>query len=177
MFLKNLCFQVYYFQISIFIVECLFVSSSSWICSIEKDEGRPHEKVFVSSVQIATSDSKLFMMGNERTRIKDADNSAASLMLCSFHESDFLWINSSIFKIWREKLFQFFVASLVEMHMLETCISIKCVQHLNRTTFNLKNERDNIWQWSTHGKFYMWHAETWRRIPNISNFTFMPLNT
>ncbi|KAK2379095.1 ribonuclease protein [Trifolium repens] len=49
--------------------------------SIERDEGTPQNKIFVTSVQIATPGGRLKMIGDEKSRLKDAQNSAASLMI------------------------------------------------------------------------------------------------
>ncbi|KAL5737574.1 hypothetical protein ACOSP7_030335 [Xanthoceras sorbifolium] len=57
---------------------------------IEKDEGPAHDKKFVSSVQIAIPDGVLFMEGDEKSRVKDAENCAASLMIRALQESTFL---------------------------------------------------------------------------------------
>lgn len=58
--------------------------------SIEKEEGLAHEKVFMSSVKISTANGILFMMGDEKSRVRDAENSAASLMIRALQESDYL---------------------------------------------------------------------------------------
>ncbi|GAV81958.1 dsrm domain-containing protein/Ribonuclease_3 domain-containing protein, partial [Cephalotus follicularis] len=55
-----------------------------------KDEGPSHEKKFECSVQIVTADSMLSMTGDEKSRVKDAENSAASLMIHLLQESDYL---------------------------------------------------------------------------------------
>ncbi|XP_048420219.1 ribonuclease 3-like protein 2 [Pyrus x bretschneideri] len=52
----------------------------------EKESGPVHEKRFVSSVEISTLELK--MMGDERSRIKDAENSAAALMILGLLQSD-----------------------------------------------------------------------------------------
>ncbi|XP_068338496.1 ribonuclease 3-like protein 2 [Pyrus communis] len=52
----------------------------------EKESGPAHEKRFVSSVEISTLELK--MMGDERSRIKDAENSAAALMILGLLQSD-----------------------------------------------------------------------------------------
>ncbi|KAM1228095.1 hypothetical protein ACFX2J_007228 [Malus domestica] len=54
--------------------------------NIEKPSGPAHEKRFVSSVEIATLELK--MMGDERSTIKDAENSAAALMIVGLLQSD-----------------------------------------------------------------------------------------
>ncbi|KDP39171.1 hypothetical protein JCGZ_00928 [Jatropha curcas] len=54
---------------------------------IEKETGPSHEKKFLCSVQIATIDGLLSMEGEEKMRIKDAENSAASLMIRAFQEN------------------------------------------------------------------------------------------
>ncbi|CAN6557811.1 unnamed protein product [Malus baccata var. baccata] len=54
--------------------------------NIEKVSGPAHEKRFVSSVEIATLELK--MMGDERSTIKDAENSAAALMIVGLLQSD-----------------------------------------------------------------------------------------
>ncbi|KAI5433297.1 hypothetical protein KIW84_020541 [Lathyrus oleraceus] len=48
---------------------------------IVKDEGTPQDKKFVTAVQIATPSATLQMSGDEKSRVKDAENSAASLMI------------------------------------------------------------------------------------------------
>ncbi|KAF2314158.1 hypothetical protein GH714_023795 [Hevea brasiliensis] len=58
--------------------------------NIEKEMGPAHEKKFICSVQIATVDGVLYMMGDEKTRIKDAEGSAASLMIQALQESNYL---------------------------------------------------------------------------------------
>ncbi|KAJ7963764.1 Ribonuclease 3-like protein 2 [Quillaja saponaria] len=58
--------------------------------SIEKDAGPAHEKKFVCAVQIATMNGVLYITGDEKSRIKDAENSAASLMIRSLQESNYL---------------------------------------------------------------------------------------
>ncbi|PON41196.1 Ribonuclease III [Parasponia andersonii] len=60
------------------------------VYKIEKEEGPAHGRTFVSSVQISTANGKLFMMGDDKSRVRDADNSAASLMIRALQESDFL---------------------------------------------------------------------------------------
>ncbi|CAN6560616.1 unnamed protein product [Malus baccata var. baccata] len=67
------------------------------IYTIDKDEGPSHEKRFVSSVKIATADGVLCITGDERSRIKDADNSAASSMICALQESGYIGCNSNSF--------------------------------------------------------------------------------
>ncbi|CAK9181376.1 unnamed protein product [Ilex paraguariensis] len=54
---------------------------------IESEAGPSHEKRFVCSVQIETTEEVLFVKGDEKWRIKDAENSAASMMLRGLHES------------------------------------------------------------------------------------------
>ena len=58
-------------------------------CSIEKETGPPHEKKFICSVQIATVDGVLYMKGDEKTKVKEAENSAASQMIRALQESTF----------------------------------------------------------------------------------------
>ncbi|RDY07981.1 Ribonuclease 3-like protein 2, partial [Mucuna pruriens] len=53
---------------------------------IEKDSGPSHEKRFVCAVQIATGDGVIQMSGYEKSRVKDAENSAASLMILAMQE-------------------------------------------------------------------------------------------
>lgn len=57
--------------------------------SIEKDDGPPHKKKYVCSVKIPTADGVLYMMGDEKSRVKEAENSAASLMIRSLQEAKF----------------------------------------------------------------------------------------
>ncbi|KAE8125504.1 hypothetical protein FH972_020304 [Carpinus fangiana] len=58
--------------------------------SIEKDTGLPHDKKFVYSVQIPTVDGVLSMQGDERSRRKEAENSAASYLIRALKESNCL---------------------------------------------------------------------------------------
>ncbi|KAJ1389544.1 Ribonuclease III domain [Sesbania bispinosa] len=60
------------------------------VYSIEKDAGPPHEKKFVCSVQIATTNGILQMSGDEKARVKDAEHSAASLMIRALQDCDYL---------------------------------------------------------------------------------------
>lgn len=55
-----------------------------------KDIGPPHEKKFVCSVQIPTVDGVLYIKGDEKARVRDAENSAASSMLHALQDSDYL---------------------------------------------------------------------------------------
>lgn len=59
--------------------------------SIEKDEGPPHEKKFACSVKVATSNGILQMLGDEKSRVKDSEQSAASLMITALQECNYLW--------------------------------------------------------------------------------------
>lgn len=58
--------------------------------NIENDMGPPHEKKFVCSVQIATVDGILYVTGDERTRVRDGENSAASSMIRALQDTDYL---------------------------------------------------------------------------------------
>ncbi|GMY31166.1 ribonuclease 3-like protein 2 isoform X1 [Fagus crenata] len=58
--------------------------------STEKYEGPAHDKKYVSSVQIATVDGVFYMEGEEKSRVKDAENSAASFLIRALQESNYL---------------------------------------------------------------------------------------
>ncbi|OMP04391.1 hypothetical protein COLO4_09700 [Corchorus olitorius] len=60
------------------------------IYQLEKDEGPPHEKKFVSSVKVPTVDGILYITGDEKARVKEAENSAASFMIRALQESNYL---------------------------------------------------------------------------------------
>ncbi|CAK8531389.1 unnamed protein product [Lathyrus sativus] len=60
------------------------------IYSIEKDEGTPQDKKFISAVQIATPAAILKMSGDERSRVKHAENSAASLMIRALRQHQYV---------------------------------------------------------------------------------------
>ncbi|XVF33960.1 hypothetical protein REPUB_Repub18cG0016100 [Reevesia pubescens] len=60
------------------------------IYELEKDEGPPHEKKFISSVKIPTEDGTFYITGEEKSRVKEAENSAASCMIRSLQESGYL---------------------------------------------------------------------------------------
>lgn len=57
-------------------------------CRVEKEVGLAHEKKFISSVEIETADMKLFMLGDEKSRVREAESSAASMMIHSLVESE-----------------------------------------------------------------------------------------
>ncbi|KAL0000765.1 hypothetical protein SO802_014546 [Lithocarpus litseifolius] len=57
---------------------------------LEKDEGPPHDKKYVSSVQIPTLDGVLYIEGDEKSRVKEAQNSAASWIIRALQESNYL---------------------------------------------------------------------------------------
>ena len=59
-------------------------------CSLEKDEGPPHDKKYVSSVQIPTVDGILYIKGDEKSRVKEAPNSTASWIIRALQESNYL---------------------------------------------------------------------------------------
>ncbi|PNX93904.1 ribonuclease 3-like protein 2-like [Trifolium pratense] len=58
--------------------------------SIERDEGTPQNKIFVTSVLIATPVGRLKMLGDEKSRLKDAQNSAASLMIRALQQGKYV---------------------------------------------------------------------------------------
>ncbi|PSR95590.1 Ribonuclease 3-like protein [Actinidia chinensis var. chinensis] len=57
---------------------------------IEKEEGPSHERKYTCSVQIETVDNVLFVSGEEKSRVRDAENSAAFLMIRGLIESKYL---------------------------------------------------------------------------------------
>ncbi|CAN1339917.1 Ribonuclease 3-like protein 2 [Linum perenne] len=48
---------------------------------IEKEEGPPHDKKFVSAVEVKTPDGKVSIVGDEKSRVREAETSAAYFML------------------------------------------------------------------------------------------------
>ncbi|CAH9108114.1 unnamed protein product [Cuscuta europaea] len=67
--------------------------------SVEKEIGPSHDKNFVCSVEVGSSDGLpitignkrsrvLFALGNEKLRIRDAENSAAYAMLCALKDAN-----------------------------------------------------------------------------------------
>ncbi|CAL5402741.1 unnamed protein product [Camellia sinensis] len=56
---------------------------------IEREVGPAHERKFICSVQMGTVDGVLFVAGDEKSRVKDAENSAASLMIRGLQESKY----------------------------------------------------------------------------------------
>lgn len=58
-------------------------------CRIANESGPPHSKQFACSVQIATVDGVLTMLGEKKPRVKEAENCAASLMCRALHESNY----------------------------------------------------------------------------------------
>ncbi|XP_058745048.1 ribonuclease 3-like protein 2 [Vicia villosa] len=60
------------------------------VYSIEKDEGTPQDKIFVCAVQITTPAAILKMSGDEKSRVKDAENSAASLMIRALQQHKYV---------------------------------------------------------------------------------------
>ncbi|KAL2483734.1 Ribonuclease 3-like protein 2 [Forsythia ovata] len=57
---------------------------------VDREVGRSHEKKYVCSVQIKINESVLLSTGSEKTRIRDAENSAASAMLYGLRESKYI---------------------------------------------------------------------------------------
>ncbi|KAL6536792.1 hypothetical protein OROMI_026373 [Orobanche minor] len=60
------------------------------IYKIQSEVGRAHEKSYKCSVEIEISTGVLFMMGYERWRVKEAENSAASVMLRGLKDSKYI---------------------------------------------------------------------------------------
>ncbi|XP_030453375.1 ribonuclease 3-like protein 2 [Syzygium oleosum] len=56
----------------------------------KNESGPPHSKKFICTVQIATVDGVYTMEGEERSRVKDAENCAASLLCRALHEYNYL---------------------------------------------------------------------------------------
>ncbi|XAR56721.1 Ribonuclease III [Bertholletia excelsa] len=56
----------------------------------ESEVGPAHDKKFICSVKIEAADSLLVVEGHEKGRVKDAQNSAASLMLCQLKEAKYI---------------------------------------------------------------------------------------
>ncbi|CAL5405512.1 unnamed protein product [Camellia sinensis] len=59
------------------------------LSEIEREVGPAHERKFICSVQMGTVDGVLFVAGDEKSRVKDAENSAASLMIRGLQESKY----------------------------------------------------------------------------------------
>ncbi|KAM7504214.1 hypothetical protein LguiB_003118 [Lonicera macranthoides] len=57
---------------------------------IEEEVGAAHERKFISSCQIETAEGVFFVMGDERSRVKEAENSAASMMLRGLQEAKYI---------------------------------------------------------------------------------------
>ncbi|XP_004251917.1 ribonuclease 3-like protein 2 [Solanum lycopersicum] len=55
---------------------------------IEKQVGPSHDRRFICSVQVAVAKGVVFVMGDEKTRVKDAENSAASAMIWGLQGSN-----------------------------------------------------------------------------------------
>lgn len=55
-----------------------------------EESGPFHEKRYVCSVEINTVDKVLHVKGDEKSRVKDAENSAASWMIQGLQESKFI---------------------------------------------------------------------------------------
>lgn len=58
--------------------------------TVEKEEGPAHGRKYVCSVEIDAGGVKLYITGDEKSRVKDAENSAASLMIHSLVESKYV---------------------------------------------------------------------------------------
>lgn len=61
-----------------------------YVYRVDREVGRSHEKRYICSVQIEIDESVLLSTGNEKTRIRDAENSAASAMLHGLRESKYI---------------------------------------------------------------------------------------
>lgn len=55
-------------------------------CRVEQESGPAHNKRYIASVQIELSGKIFFMKGEERSKVKKAENSAASVMFFSLLE-------------------------------------------------------------------------------------------
>lgn len=62
----------------------------SILCRIQKEEGRAHEKIYVCSVEIEIGGRVLFVMGKEKPRVKEAESSAASVMLHGLRDINYI---------------------------------------------------------------------------------------
>lgn len=62
------------------------------VCRIQKEVGSAHQKRYTCSVDIEISEGILFMEGNEKPRVKEAESSAASLMLFGLRNSNYVWL-------------------------------------------------------------------------------------
>lgn len=58
------------------------------VCRIEKQVGPSHDRRFICSVQVAVAKGVAFVTGEEKTRVKDAENSAASAMIWGLQGSN-----------------------------------------------------------------------------------------
>lgn len=57
---------------------------------MEKDSGPPHDRRFVFAVQLATPEGTYQMSGDEKCRVRDAENSAASFMIMALQEYNYI---------------------------------------------------------------------------------------
>ncbi|KAH6822667.1 RNAse THREE-like protein 2 [Perilla frutescens var. hirtella] len=57
---------------------------------IHNEVGSAHQKRYTCSVEIEISEGVLFMIGNEKPRVREAENSAASLMLFALKNSNYI---------------------------------------------------------------------------------------
>lgn len=72
-------------------ISCKIILLTSVLLICRKNEsGPPHSKKFICTVQIATVDGVYTMEGEERSRVKDAENCAASLLCRALHEYNYL---------------------------------------------------------------------------------------
>lgn len=62
-----------------------------FFCSIEKEVGPSHDRKFICSVRVEIQEGILFVEGDEKFRVKDAENSAASGMLFGLKGSKYIW--------------------------------------------------------------------------------------
>lgn len=53
---------------------------------VEKEEGPSHDRKYICCVEVEVEEAVLLMHGDERSRVKDAENSAASFMIYSLLE-------------------------------------------------------------------------------------------
>lgn len=56
---------------------------------IEKDSGPSHGKKFVCSVRVETLEGILQMSGDEKSRVKNAENSAATWMILALQDKSY----------------------------------------------------------------------------------------
>lgn len=62
-------------------------------CRVHEEFGHAHEKRFICSVEVEVADCILIVSGKEKSRVREAENAAAYLMIHELRNTNYIWFN------------------------------------------------------------------------------------